>query len=68
MNPQEFLRSRGWFPMATSAYGLSEQITWWRHKTGREFPEHFAVWLERSGAVGLLTASQVAAAERRCGA
>ena len=21
MNPQEFLRSRGWFPMATTAYG-----------------------------------------------
>ncbi len=55
-----YLRSRGW-----RYSGLTQQphqvITWWR-KSGREFPQHFALWLEQSGAVRLIARSQDAGA------
>ncbi len=47
-----FLHMRGWHRLDTTAV-KGEQFTWWR-KAGREFPQHFALWLEQSGAVRLL--------------
>lgn len=52
MSAADFLRSKGWQQsVELDRYG--HPVTWWR-KAGREFPQHFALWLERSGAVRLL--------------
>ena len=72
INAQEqaeyFLGLQGWVQTGTTyRHQGRERITWWR-KAGKEFPQHFALWLERSGAVRLLTSSQDAAAKRSCGA
>lgn len=52
----EFLTACGWEQtdvtfrrsgIKGSSYEV-EKIVWWKKK-GREFPQHFAVWLERKG-------------------
>ncbi len=48
-----FLQSKGWRQTDVTPYSNHTQITWWR-KLGREFPHHFALWMERTGAVKLL--------------
>ncbi len=52
----EILTMRGW-RISDVTYRGNEQITWWR-KAGREFPQHFALWLERTGAVSLIGHSE----------
>ncbi len=42
----------GWKQTGITARG-NERITWWR-KAGHQFPQHFALWLELSGAVRLI--------------
>lgn len=51
--PEQILYAAGWRIAEIEPYGPHQVITWWR-KAGREFPQHFALWLERSGAVRLL--------------
>ncbi len=56
--PEQILYAAGWRitdVTTRDAQNHIVQITWWR-KAGREFPQHFALWLERSGAVRLLSA------------
>jgi hypothetical protein len=51
-DPEVFLTSRGWKKTEVEIQRngpnrVYRQITWWK-KNGREYAQHFAVWLEKS--------------------
>ncbi len=53
-----YLHELGWRMTGITEHpgkGQHWRITWWR-KRGREYPQHFALWLERTGAVKLIEA------------